>query len=554
MRMSKHGILDGVQTCQDAEARLDVFWEEYCTEALWRSFREWISRNRSQADQLVVKNLKARATPEITMCTTDVVSRALNNLESLLKEVGIMASDGTLLPSETNRLFCCDEKGFSQRADNVSRNVVSKAQARTASVRGPDTSWEHISVCLFMPCSGERYPAGVVVSTARIHESFPKLFPCGIVRANKGGSVTSEIFNEFFMEAFAKVARERLGNDKPLVCILDSGGGSWLHLSPSLVRVAVAYGVRPFFLPAYTTRACMPLDQTAHACMAELWASLKQQLAQRSQSLSIYVALKSIAGIVDAGLTEKNAVASWSRCGFCAGERLNRDKLFIDRAAELFQSLRDAKHEDAQPAEGKPAARALSLLSTVSPAKSKCAECAGWLDTHMRYCPTCGKENTAFDSEKADLLRTGHRKGWKRALAVQYPDLPEEDGYLLNQVDDLLSVLRKRNRAGKAAAAGTPAAVADAAETPAATADVAEAATHATETAKHAAEDPAEQSAPSKKPKSSLSAPSTAAPSAMPKVAAEDLETSSDRDLDLNDPEDVVTYLLSHWSRSRLMA
>ena len=108
----------------------------------------------------------------------------------------------------------------------------------------------------------------------------------------------------------------------------------------------------------------MPLDQVAHASMARDWAMLKQLMAQRGQSLTVYVALKAIAG-VDEGLKASNAAASWAQCGFVPGRRLNRDKLFVDRKEELFRSLRDAPG-DAQEQPRKPSL-ALSLLATVLP-------------------------------------------------------------------------------------------------------------------------------------------------------------------------------------------
>ena len=121
--------------------------------------------------------------------------------------------------AECDRLLCCDEKGFSQRSDAIARGVFARSQARRATAAAPEVTWEHMTVCSFMPCSGPRLPCGVVVSTARVNEVFEKLFPNAVVPANRGGSATTAVFNEFLLRCLALPMRERIPT-KPIVCLL----------------------------------------------------------------------------------------------------------------------------------------------------------------------------------------------------------------------------------------------------------------------------------------------------------------------------------------------
>ena len=108
-------------------------------------------------------------------------------------------------------------------------------------------SYKYIRVVL-SNFRGARYPTGVIVPTSRLHESFQGLFPNSHIFANPGGSTTSEIFSEMMMRCLAVPAREVIPKEQPVVVILDSGGGSFLHLSPKLLKVALDFNLRPFYL------------------------------------------------------------------------------------------------------------------------------------------------------------------------------------------------------------------------------------------------------------------------------------------------------------------
>lgn len=165
LKLEKFGLLRGVTDCTSAEQRLDAYFESYDLDGAWRRFKEWVRSNKSAEDWLCVKNLKAKPIQDISMCTEKVISRALQNLESLLKQCEIMNSDGIVLESHSEQLVCCDEKGFSQRSDSIRKGVVPRSQMSTACGLAPEITWDHITVTSFMPLSGRRYPSGVVVST-----------------------------------------------------------------------------------------------------------------------------------------------------------------------------------------------------------------------------------------------------------------------------------------------------------------------------------------------------------------------------------------------------
>lgn len=289
MKLESMGILDGVQDTSQAEARLDLDSELWNIDMCWRRFREWVQRTRKKEDWLCVRKLKEKPLPEITACTEAVVARAVKNLLLLLKDVNIIDSEGIVRDPE--RLFCCDEKGLSQRSDNVARGVVARHQASKALAASAGATWEHLTLTSFVPLSVRRYPVGVIVPTKTYHSSFSDFFPNSVIYTNPGGSTTAHIFTELFRQCLVVPARQHIPADQPIVCVLDSGGGAWLHLCPRLLQICVRNGVRPFYLPGYTTRALMALDMNIHSTMARLWSDFKAAWKNKSQPLTIFVAL-----------------------------------------------------------------------------------------------------------------------------------------------------------------------------------------------------------------------------------------------------------------------
>ena len=63
--------------------------------------------------------------------------------------------------------------------------------------------------------------------------------------------------------------------DKHIPLICDTGGGSYLHISPAFISQCLAGNLRPYILRHYLTRALCALDQEPHASMPRLWQGFK---------------------------------------------------------------------------------------------------------------------------------------------------------------------------------------------------------------------------------------------------------------------------------------
>ena len=450
LRLDKCHILQGVTDEDQAMARLDMFAGRWNVRGAWECFKKWVKNNKSKDEQLLVKALKPRPIAAVSSCTQKVVGAAVESLQALMKECGLLTPEGLFLASEADRLVCTDEKGFSQRSDQLCRAIVPRDLASTACTVQPSVSWEHLTLTSFLPCSGTRYCVGIVAPSARVHESWPSS-DMVVIRCNKSGSTNSDIFANF-LEAFAKQARQRIPLEKPIIICLDSGGGSWLHLSTKVVQVSLRYSLRPWFLPPWTTKGLMPLDQACRASMARAWSTFKKEWAQKGHSLSLHVTVKAVVEIAEECLVPKLALASWRHCGWTPGEKFNADKLFVERKNELFKSLKDA---DETAASG---TTSLKFMRMMAPAKA--------VGSDSRFCPHCASPNAKFDKEKAQLLRSGARSGWRTAPAPEISESASAEGQagesaaVLSSLADLMKDLRQRKRkrdeAGGAAAPEPP--------------------------------------------------------------------------------------------------
>ena len=78
-----------------------------------------------------------------------------------------MTPESCIRPEEAQRIIVADEKGFSQRSDNVTRGVTSQLLKKHAATIGSTVSWEHITATSFMPLvplkSRQHLPVGVIV-------------------------------------------------------------------------------------------------------------------------------------------------------------------------------------------------------------------------------------------------------------------------------------------------------------------------------------------------------------------------------------------------------
>jgi hypothetical protein len=130
---------------------------------------------------------------------------------------------------------------------------------------------------------------------------------------------------------------ERGSFKDPIIILMDSGGGSYMHISVATALLCDRYNAHPFVLPAYCTKALMPLDMTPHAVMSKKWAEFKRAWARQDSTLSIWSALAALRRIVDEGLSAVNARAGWSHVGLQPGSGFLRDKVLVDRFDEILR-------------------------------------------------------------------------------------------------------------------------------------------------------------------------------------------------------------------------
>ena len=252
---------------------------------------------------------------------------------------------GPIKHSEGDRFAVADEKGFSDRTDTLVKAVVPRSLGGKAVAATSTSSWDHISVCSFLPLNpARRLPIGVVVPTKLYHPDFEAVMPGAVVEQHEGGSITTDIWIIFLLECYVTPLR-KAGVCGTLGLIADSGGGSFLHLSPAVAAFCIMQDVRIYFLDPYLTRALCALDMQCHGVGGSRWAAFKHEYARTCGNLSLFKAMQAVNDISDEMLSEKYAEVSWRMVGFQLGHPLNRDKVLIDRRAEvgvshLFMILR----------------------------------------------------------------------------------------------------------------------------------------------------------------------------------------------------------------------
>ena len=423
-----------------ARAQVDSLIGAYTTNSTWRCFKQWVALNRPPSDHIIITRLKPQLNYEIVACNPKCVAASFNEIEELCRETNIIVENELRDP---RRLFVCDEKGFSQRSDNIIKGISIRSLGSKAIAPEAATSWEHISVLSFSPLSGDYFEPGVIIPTARMHPVFNQLWPGATILCNPGGSNTADLFCHI-LEAFARKARETIPQHEAIVLILDSGGGSWLHLSVRMVSISIKYNIRPYFLRPYLTKAICSLDQNPHATMAFMWKAVKVEWGRTGEkTLSLFQAIPMLKKVVQAGLERAIQVAGWRQIGFTANSPINRAKVLEERAPLLFTSLKDSAPNAPLTIGG----RALAIVQSILPGKTKCTFCNVTIHVVHKYCINCGKENREYCSDAAALHVEGRRKGWhaQEEMGPASEAIADVEAPELAGVGDLLSSLRQRN-------------------------------------------------------------------------------------------------------------
>eukprot|EP00438_Fugacium_kawagutii_P030717 Skav209827 [mRNA] locus=scaffold2703:54063:54476:+ [translate_table: standard] len=91
---------------------------------------------------------------------------------TVLLETGIAKQEGdqvVVQASEAHRLATCDEKGLSQRSDEVSKGIVPVELKKRGASTAPALSFAHLTILSFLPLrlpdglGSEHLPVGVIV-------------------------------------------------------------------------------------------------------------------------------------------------------------------------------------------------------------------------------------------------------------------------------------------------------------------------------------------------------------------------------------------------------
>ena len=281
--------------------------------------------------------------------------------------------------------------------------VPNMAQTATKSVA--EGSFGHISLLPFVSMSGKVSPPSLCVQGSVYCKSWTTMWPEAEIRATPKGAMTGELFCQFCIR-WERWVRESLDIPRPteLLLLLDSGGGSLIHLTPEFTIFCDAASVRPFFFPPYATAACCPLDQAPNMVCELRW----DELRSKGHGMNQLQALDCSHDCWDTGYSSKNIVSGFKKCGL-SDSGIDRTVVLVDRGPQLFRST--VSKEDLQVTTK--AATALLHRPTgykKSDDKMPCTHCAKRTPCSMPRCGFCGKENAHY-SVVAECVEKGVKGG-----------------------------------------------------------------------------------------------------------------------------------------------
>ena len=128
------------------------------------------------------------------------------------------------------------------------------------------------------------------------HPDFGKLFKGGIIEVTDSGGITPLAFARL-VDHFGTQMRLRVPDSEAVVLVLDTGGNAAPHLSVEATLAFERHNIRPFYLPAYTTKILMPLDQMPNNEADRLWHAGRRE---QEGGLTAFAALALAEPSVDA--------------------------------------------------------------------------------------------------------------------------------------------------------------------------------------------------------------------------------------------------------------
>lgn len=207
----KDGLFADQPDLQTLQERVDAHYDSYFAPSTWQSFRKWVAATQDKKDSVSVKGLRQKSVVAATAVTPAVVSQAMAELQQILLETGIARKEGeevVVQAAEAHRLATCDEKGLSQRSDEVSKGIIPHDLRKRAVSTAPALSFTHITILSFLPLTlpaavnGRHLPVGVIVPFTKTNDAMQAAWPAAKIRANSSGSITAALFAELVEECY----------------------------------------------------------------------------------------------------------------------------------------------------------------------------------------------------------------------------------------------------------------------------------------------------------------------------------------------------------------
>ena len=264
-----------------------------------------------------------------------MVSKCYDKLSALLEECGLL-QNGKITVDASTRLWSADEKGFDSSSDKIKyMRVAAPTALGRATSDAPGNSFGHITMCPFLAAGGLYSPAYVVMTGTSHMRAWKETWPEAHVSATPSGGMTAALWTQYVLlfHDWLRTTHDMKATE-PVVLIIDSGGGSLIHLSTDFTMLCWARNLRPFVLPPYVTSALMPNDQQPNALAEKRW----QKVRAEGKELSTLAALDCMHEVFDYAFQPKTIVQGWAAVGIRVGHAINRDVVLVERGQQLFRS------------------------------------------------------------------------------------------------------------------------------------------------------------------------------------------------------------------------
>ncbi|CAE7565729.1 unnamed protein product, partial [Symbiodinium sp. CCMP2592] len=415
----------------DASSAAVTPWEDYklyerSMEHVYRRWKDWVAQSYPNEFHVRRCCLHARPAEQAAALTPKAVHGYFDTLERVLDETNLR-KDGVLTSQSSKCIWVTDEKGMESldHGKVKGQKVLAPRCVGSATCSVTEGSFGHISVLPFLSLGGHCSPPSVVVSGTVYSKQWETVWPEAAIRATPKGAMTGELFVQYTIRWANWVRAElEVEETQPLVLLLDTGGGSLIHLTPGFTIACEAKNIRPVFFPPYATAAVCPADQDPNAQAELRWDALRKT----QQGISQLQALDLAHEVWDFAYGNSTHVRNgFKRCGLVAEQPIDRSKVFVDRGAQLFRSIVPFQEMQPTTAEGK------AILNRPTGYKraeqrTPCASCGRRTPTSLPKCGYCGVANKEY-SEVADAVARGVaavEAGTKANLAKWSGDLRQE--------------------------------------------------------------------------------------------------------------------------------